>query len=863
MTANTQLLLQEMGYVNAEVCIASDPQKMIDLYTKVGPSLVVCPFMTKMVPDTIWKNTLTWIIHPGRKGDRGPCSLDYTIKDDVQKWGSTIIEAVNNFDDGPVWGSVDYLINRKDMDSLTKTSLYQVENVVSSMKALRKSIYNWENNRHPIKLSQHEKKWRPLWKQKNRNFSWNDSAVDISAIIKASDGKPGAPIEINGKKYIAYGSHFEYTLNDGKYQPGQIMYRRNKHICIACGKYAIWITALRNLKERIKHLPENILPKEDLENIPVLTSVNEGWNDIRSEIYIGVCSIMFDFSTTVTQSDIYRLMDLLREMDNNNDVKIVVLQGDEHCIYKGFNIFPGDNSTFKAFLDLIEVIKNMKKPTVSSIMYSGFAGLMIGLSSTYCFSSNQTVLDTRNMDKVSDYLKDLYFEKCGKQLDMNIFKDFVGGRVLREHGIINDILGDIDLYTHNLHNVVESIDEYINGTNELNSILNSSEHLSLFKHTFEYKGSQNYLNNLKRSLYIDGKSMSYDIQDQLYKYVSIIKKLYKKKLFIVVISAGDRYDTSLYLKNKRKRSKESGIDFLEVSFEEGLSLEKSIIDSIENMNQDECVHGIIVQLPLPAYLNTKKIVKTIRPEKDIDGFHSIFTDPNEANGKNFFKPCTAEAVMDMIHSYKIDLTGKTVVVVGLGPIVGLPIALSAKSEGANVIICDKNTVKIEETTQKADVLISATGEPNLIKEHWVSEKTIVIDCGIALQLENNNEPVLTGDVQESKELLEKVSMLTPVPGGVGPMTVAILLYNVMKAFLLQSGNIWDVLNINRKQFLKPKEWETILQKLSETVGITSNNIGNIVRDIYTNCKKDAEKGELLKPDEIESLDLVKILSKYT
>ena len=256
----------------------------------------------------------------------------------------------------------------------------------------------------------------------------------------------------------------------------------------------------------------------------------------------------------------------------------------------------------------------------------------------------------------------------------------------------------------------------------------------------------------------------------------LIKKIQdlKKKLTMVVISVGTNEASRIYINQKQKMAQLIGYEFINLHYEN--IKEAELIEKIEKLNQDKKITGIIVQLPLPKYLDKEKIINTINPLKDIDGL----TNSNLVKlikKEDGIVPCTPLGIVNLIKYYKIDLQ-TNVVIVGRSYLVGLPLFHLLENNNATVTLCHSKTKNLKEVTLQADILIVAVGKKEFITKDMIKENAIVIDVGI-----NKDNDKLFGDVDSS--VLQKVKMITPVPGGVGPMTVITLMENLYKAYELQ------------------------------------------------------------------------------
>lgn len=273
---------------------------------------------------------------------------------------------------------------------------------------------------------------------------------------------------------------------------------------------------------------------------------------------------------------------------------------------------------------------------------------------------------------------------------------------------------------------------------------------------------------------LDGKKVAAEMYEKLKVEVANLKQEgITPKLVIILV--GDSSASLSYIKSKRKAGEQIGIETEFLNYDPKEIDTEKLINKISELNNDSRVNGILVQLPLPAHINTPKIIKAIDPKKDSDGFTAYNL------GKMFLStefenlsPCTPQGIIKILESYKIAVEGKEVVVVGKSNIVGKPIAIMLLNRGATVTICHSKTKNLAEHTKRADILIAAVGKQNLIKAEMVKDGSVVIDVGI----NRNEEGKIVGDV-DFENVASKTSFITPVPGGCGPMTVACLMQNVV------------------------------------------------------------------------------------
>lgn len=288
------------------------------------------------------------------------------------------------------------------------------------------------------------------------------------------------------------------------------------------------------------------------------------------------------------------------------------------------------------------------------------------------------------------------------------------------------------------------------------------------------------------AILIDGKKVSQEIKDELKAKIDELKSAGKKVPGLVTILVGDNPASQSYVTSKAKSCLELGI-LSKVEKLDSATSEKELLDLVQRYNNDSNYHGILVQLPIPKHINEEKIIQAILPGKDVDGFHPISVG-NLMIGSDTFYPCTPYGIVELLKRYKIETSGKHVVVVGRSNIVGKPVAnmLLQKKEGANAIVtvCHSAAKDLAQYTKTADILIAAIGKAYFIKADMVKEGAVVIDVGIN-RVEDASAKKgyrVVGDV-DFVNVEKKASYITPVPGGVGLMTIAMLLQNTYQAYL--------------------------------------------------------------------------------
>ena len=280
---------------------------------------------------------------------------------------------------------------------------------------------------------------------------------------------------------------------------------------------------------------------------------------------------------------------------------------------------------------------------------------------------------------------------------------------------------------------------------------------------------------------LDGKALSEKIRGQLKGEIEELKEKSGREPALAVVLVGNDPASEIYVRNKIKACQKIGIRSIDKKLPADITQEE-LNNIVRKLNEDETVDGIIVQLPLPKHLSCREVINYISPEKDVDGFHPVNV------GKAVLglydeglMPCTPAGVMKFFEEYNIELEGKNAVMVGHSNIVGKPLANMLLNANATVSICHIYTKDLTHYTRNADILCVATGVPHLIKEDMVKDGVVVIDIGIS----RVNGKIL-GDV-DFERVKEKAAAITPVPGGVGPMTITMLLYNTVKAFKMRMG----------------------------------------------------------------------------
>ena len=280
---------------------------------------------------------------------------------------------------------------------------------------------------------------------------------------------------------------------------------------------------------------------------------------------------------------------------------------------------------------------------------------------------------------------------------------------------------------------------------------------------------------------IDGKLVSNTVREKIKEEIEQFVKDGGKRPGLAVVLVGDNPASKVYVRNKHKACLDVGIESFEIVMD-GNTTEQELLSKIDELNLDARVNGILVQLPLPSHINEQAVISRIRPEKDVDAFHpesvgGIMT------GYHTFLPCTPAGIIELLDFYNIDVSGKECVVIGRSNIVGKPMALLLLERNGTVTVCHSRTKNLSEVTKRADILVAAVGRPAFVKADMVKPGAVVIDVGI----NRLDDGKLIGDV-DFDGVSNIASYITPVPGGVGPMTITMLLKNAVRAAKLADKN---------------------------------------------------------------------------
>ena len=285
---------------------------------------------------------------------------------------------------------------------------------------------------------------------------------------------------------------------------------------------------------------------------------------------------------------------------------------------------------------------------------------------------------------------------------------------------------------------------------------------------------------------INGKEIAQNLRNELKKEIDDLKKRIGRVPGLAVVQVGNVAASSVYVKAKTKSAKEVGIEVIDHHLPDETTQEE-LLEIVDVLNKQRNVNGILVQLPLPKHINEQIVLDSIHPDKDADGFHPLNVGKLSIashNDENLLIPCTPYGCLIMLKGLGVELSGKNAVVIGRSNIVGKPMAQLLLKESCTVTIAHSRTKNIEDVCKKADIIVAAVGKPEMVKGDWIKRDAIVIDVGInriEIEVDGESKNKLVGDV-DFNEASKQASAITPVPGGVGPMTIACLLRNTTIAF---------------------------------------------------------------------------------
>ena len=878
MAQRTYLDLIENITKDVRIELAIDGPQMLNAVKRHDPQLILCPFLTKRIPEEIWKNKerVCLIVHPGIHGDRGSSSIDWALKRKLPNWGVTVLQADQEMDAGDIWATKNLAVP----NNITKSGLYGGPIIDAAIGCINVAIQKYLNSEKGFPLDYNDPSVKGTlnenMKLSDRMIDFNLPAEDVASHIRYSDSSPGAPCTIDGQAAFVYDAYVDADPNlplclelGERVEPGSVTGKHNDAIRIACGSGSIWITALKGRGKNSK------LPKIKL---PATKALSNRTIDTVPEIpEQGLHCLLRNVSTTVSPSKVAtirfpflngamsteqckRLTYALNQASNRDDIKVIVLAGGEAAWSNGINLNTIEASNdprieslenINAINDFVKAIFSSNKVTVAALQgNAGAGGAMAAMACDYVWAHENTVLNPHYKTMGlhgSEYWTYFLPRRVGEKLSRTITEACmpISAKEGQSLGMIDKILSkdkmsflqameqegeSLAADSMTLKKIVDS--KLLERTPNWYHILEGhrAHEIAIMRENFsgkEYENArkafvyktpprstplhlmlrrdhhgkslfENQCNNYSNALSMDGRKVALSRRKDLAAKIDSFKSSNSgsdiPNLAILMVNGNSA--SEFYIQQKQKTGKKIGISTELHRFdvhEDKNWLERNLIECVESLNIDDKVNGIIVQLPLPHQVNKNAVLAAISPEKDVDGFSSYslgsVAGGVATNGHPYFIPCTAKGMMAMIDYYNVPVLGKKVCIIGRSTIVGLPTKLLLMQRGATVTTCDINTTNLKTITMDADIIVAAAGSPSMVKSDWIKPGAVVIDAGFHALYSSDAEqkeagqPQIVGDVDA--QAMRHASVMTPVPGGVGPMTVQMLLENTFEAFVSQ------------------------------------------------------------------------------
>jgi putative two-component system hydrogenase maturation factor HypX/HoxX len=828
------------------VVIASSEEVMLEAVEGEHPDLIVAPMLKKVIPASIWQQCACIIVHPGIKGDRGPSSLDWAILNGCEEWGVTLLQAGAEMDAGDIWASRTF-----PMRGGSKSQLYRHEVTEVAIQGLLETIAKVEGHTfvpEPLDYSRQDVKGRlqASMKQADRVIDWAEPSANILRKICCADSFPGVLDTVLGMQCYLYGAHEEDVLR-GK--PGEIIAKRDGAICRATGDGAVWITHLKPKSadgEPSFKLPAIQVLGERLTDVPevpvAIDQPDDGqtYREIWYEERQSVGYLHFEFYNGAMSTEQCQRLRAAFRLIRRRPTKVIVLMGGTDFWSNGIHLNvieaaadPARESwrNIQAIDDLVRDIITTESHLVISALQGNAAagGVMLALAADSVYARKGIVLNPhyKAMGNLygSEYWTYILPKRVGAEKARELTEALlpISTRTAQEIGLLDDAfeenaasfcqrisklaeeLASSQRYAHLLEEKrqrrkqdearkpLQAFREEELQCMWLNFFgADKSYHLAR-KH-FVYKGilpardrdsDNSYWKASTTAAILDGRAMSAEIKEQVRSEVRrFVEKQGQAPGLVIVRVEGDEA-SGVYSKAILRMSENVGIT---------ARLEQLPIDTsgdelrarLVQLNQDRAVHGILVQMPLPAHLSHMMVAATIAASKDIDGIN-----PHSAGnlllGLPGFLPSTAAAVMEMLERTHTSLEGRLVVVISRSNVVGKPLSMMLLQKQATVMICHSHTTNLAALTRQADVLVAATGSAGMVTAEMVKPGAIVIDVGINTLPDGG----IVGDV-DFASVREVAGVITPVPGGVGPLTNVILLKQCIQAAWQLAGEEKDV-----------------------------------------------------------------------
>jgi putative two-component system hydrogenase maturation factor HypX/HoxX len=818
------------------VVIASSEAVMLAAVEREHPDLIVAPMLKKVIPASIWQHHTCLIVHPGIKGDRGPSSLDWAILHDCQQWGVTILQADAEMDAGAIWASRTF-----EMRAGSKSDLYRHEVTEAAIEGLLEAIARFESNTfvpEPLDYSREDVKGRlqASMKQADRAINWQDSSASILRKMRSADSFPGVFDTVLGMPCYLYGAHEEEVLRG---RPGEIIATRDGAICRATGDGAIWITHLKHkdldgeptfklpatqvLGERLAHVPD----------VPVaLDQAYDGqtYREIWYEERQAVGYLHFDFYNGAMSTEQCQRLREAFLLARQRPTKVLVLMGGTDFWSNGIHLNlieaaddPARESwrNIQAMNDLVRDIITTQSHLVISALQgnAGAGGVILALAADRVYARKGVVLNPhyKGMGNLygSEYWTYLLPKRVGEAKARELTEALlpISTATAQQIGLLDDSLGeDAATFRECICRLAEELagspcyERHLQEKRHKRMHDEASKPLQAYRDEelqqmwrnffgadrsyhrarqhFVYKGLLPTRES-KPAEILDGRVMSAEIKAELRGEVCRSVEEQGLAPGLAIVRVGDDAASGVYSKAILRAAEEIGIR-ARLEHVPAHTPADEVQALLVRLNNDRAVHGILVQMPLPAHLSQKMVAATIAPSKDIDGIgpHSA---GNLLLGLPSFLPSTAAAVMEMLERTHTPLEGRRVVVISRSNVVGKPLALMLLQKNATVTICHSHTTNLAAVTCQADVLVAAAGCARMVTAEMVKPGAVLIDVGINALPDGG----IVGDVDVAS-VREVAGAITPVPGGVGPLTNVVLLKQCVQAAWQLAGEEKDL-----------------------------------------------------------------------
>lgn len=849
------------------VHVAKGGQDMIGAAQRFKPDLIICPFLTKRIPEKLWRHNQTvpcLIVHPGVEGDRGISSIDWAMMQKRREWGVTVLEAAEEMDAGAIWSTRNFKVDVGD-PTLTKSTFYRRYCIPAARQAVQIAVDRYLSAEPPRLLDYNNPHVKGTlmrtMKQSDRAVCFDTmDAVEVAHRVRCADGAPGLSITVHDCKVFAFGAHVEEAgAGIDRAKPGTVLATRLGAFLVQCADdSAVWVSHGRlpgkgHVKlpaaQVLPHIASSVpqLPPSDL-RVPfghLPATFQDCWVSKRD----GAAYVHWEFYNGAMNTDqCQRLTKLIRQVGDDADVDIVVLMGGRNVFSNGIDL----NAIEAAVNPALETLQNINaindvvqavfsilhKPTLSVFRgNAGAGGVMMALAADRVIAGSDVVLNPhyKGMNLFgSEYWTFFLPSRVGAEVSRVLTEGLlpVSARTAKAINLVDDVYdasydttgvnGAILEYVHNWRtstsrwfgNAADAV-EVKERTRDVAWFANLAKHRAheiaamiensfdvgyhITRRTFTRKldtgvaGTPFHLCSVNSPAQrMDGTEVAKTIYGELEVIVKDLKARRGVVPGLAIVSGGLREDSEVYMGKKLRDAALLGLNgsIHRVHDDNPILLTQRLVQQIQELNRDENVHGIIVQLPLPEVVDSRAVLQAISSEKDADCMKSevngnILTgeadNPMHYGGVSM-APCTPRGIMELLNRYGIPLFGKRVVVVGSSRTVGLPLSLMLIRRLASVQVCNRHTPDLPAAVREADLVIACAGHRNVVKADWLRECAVVVDVGIhslgkVTARDGTVRRKLVGDVDIAA--WNMAAYVTPVPGGVGPMTVAMLMANTI------------------------------------------------------------------------------------